>query len=57
MPLAYGSDALRKEAIPRLISGQDRMCFGVTEPNQGWILQPGDRADGPQGWVINGRKL
>jgi acyl-CoA dehydrogenase len=60
MPVVrYGSDPLRREAIPRLISGQDRMCFGVTEPNSGLdtssLETRAERAG--NGWVINGRKL
>ncbi|MDB5453681.1 MAG: acyl-CoA dehydrogenase domain protein [Caulobacteraceae bacterium] len=60
MPVVrYGSEALRREAIPRLISGQDRMCFGVTEPNSGLdtssIETRAERSG--NGWVINGRKL
>jgi acyl-CoA dehydrogenase len=60
MPVVrYGSEALRQEAIPRLIAGQDRMCFGVTEPNSGLdtaSLETKAERSG-NGWVINGRKL
>jgi acyl-CoA dehydrogenase len=60
MPVVrYGSEAMRNEAIPRLISGQDRMCFGVTEPNSGLdtsSLETKAERRG-NGWVINGRKL
>ncbi|HET9160186.1 MAG TPA: acyl-CoA dehydrogenase family protein [Caulobacteraceae bacterium] len=60
MPVVrYGSEALRREAIPRLISGQDRMCFGVTEPNSGLdtaSLESRAERRG-NGWVINGRKM
>ncbi|MDB5441128.1 MAG: acyl-CoA dehydrogenase [Caulobacteraceae bacterium] len=60
MPVVrYGSETLRKTAIPRLISGQDRMCFGVTEPNSGLdtaSLETRAERSG-NGWVINGRKL
>ena len=60
MPVVrYGSEALRREAIPRLISGEDRMCFGVTEPNSGLdtaSLETRAERSG-NGWVINGRKL
>jgi acyl-CoA dehydrogenase len=60
MPVVrYGSEALRNEAIPRLISGEDRMCFGVTEPNSGLdtsSLETKAERKG-NGWMINGRKL
>lgn len=31
----FGTDAQRARHLPRLISGEDRCCFGVTEPNAG----------------------
>jgi acyl-CoA dehydrogenase len=35
-PLAkYGSEEQLKDTIPRIISGEYRTCFGVTEPNSG----------------------
>jgi len=35
-PLAkYGSEAQSRETIPKIISGEYRTCFGVTEPNSG----------------------
>ncbi len=60
MPLVkFGSADLRARAIPRLISGQDKMCFGVTEPDSGLdtaslktrAVRKGDR------YIINGRKI
>jgi len=45
--------------IPRLISGQDRMCFGVTEPNAGLdttsLTTKAVRTN--EGYVISGRKM
>lgn len=36
MPIVkFGTEEQRAEFLPRLISGKDRMCFGVTEPNSG----------------------
>ena len=36
MPLArFGSERQKQALLPRLISGEDQMCFGVTEPNSG----------------------
>jgi alkylation response protein AidB-like acyl-CoA dehydrogenase len=35
-PLAiFGSDKQRSELIPKIINGEYRTCFGVTEPNAG----------------------
>jgi len=35
-PLAkYGSEAQLRETIPKIVSGEYRTCFGVTEPNSG----------------------
>lgn len=61
MPVArYGSEALRRRAIPRIISGQDKMCFAVTEPDAGLdttsLTTRAERRPGG-GWTINGRKI
>jgi acyl-CoA dehydrogenase len=60
MPLVrFGTDEQRKAALPRLISGEDKMCFGVTEPNSGLdtasLETRAERTN--EGWTINGRKL
>jgi len=60
MPLArFGTDAQKRRLIPRLISGEDRMCFGVTEPDAGLdtasLTTRAVRTD--QGWTISGRKM
>ena len=60
MPLVrFGTDAQRQNALPRLISGEDRMCFGVTEPNSGLDTSSLEtRAERTNdGYLINGRKL
>lgn len=57
--LLYGTDAQKAAWIPRLISGQDKVSFGVTEPNAGLdtssITTFAERVDG--GWRVNGRKI
>ena len=60
MPLVkFGTDAQRQNALPRLISGEDKMCFGVTEPNSGLdtssLETKAERTN--DGYLINGRKL
>jgi acyl-CoA dehydrogenase len=60
MPLArFGSEEQKSKHLPRIISGEDRMCFGVTEPNSGLdtssIETRAERRD--SGYVINGRKI
>lgn len=54
-----GSDAQKQTHIPRLISGQDKMCFAVTEPDAGLdttsLTTKAVRTD--DGYVISGRKM
>lgn len=60
MPMVkFGSDAQRRTHIPRLISGQDKMCFAVTEPDAGLdttslTTRAVRTADG---YAISGRKM
>ncbi len=60
MPLAlFGNDEQKHENLPRIISGEDRLCFGVTEPNSGLdtsSLETKAEKDG-NGYVISGRKI
>ena len=60
MPLAkFGTQEQKTRLIPRLISGQDRMCFGVTEPDAGLdttsLTTRATRTN--DGYVIRGRKM
>jgi acyl-CoA dehydrogenase len=60
MPLVkFGTDAQRNELLPRIISGQDKMCFAVTEPNSGLdtasLETKAERTN--DGYLINGRKI
>ncbi len=57
--VVFGTDDQKKRALPRLISGQDRACFGVTEPDAGLdtariVTRARRTADG---WEIHGRKI
>jgi acyl-CoA dehydrogenase len=60
MPIARYADKSQRETwIPRLISGEDRMCFAVTEPDSGLdtasLKTRARKVDG--GYVIDGRKI
>lgn len=57
--VVFGSDAQKQAFIPRLVTGEDRVCFGVTEPDAGLdttkIKTFARKVDG--GYVVNGRKM
>jgi len=60
MPVVkFGSEEQKKRHIPRLISGQDKMCFAVTEPDAGLdttsLTTKAVRTN--DGYVISGRKM
>jgi acyl-CoA dehydrogenase len=60
MPLArFGTAEQKQKLIPRLIAGQDKMCFGVTEPDAGLdttsLKTRAERTN--EGYVIRGRKM
>ena len=54
-----GTDAQRETLLPRIIAGEDKMCFGVTEPNSGLdtssLQTKAERTN--DGYLINGRKI
>ena len=56
---AYGSEEQRQHWLPRLASGQEIGCFGLTEPDYGsnpagMITTARETKDG---WVLNGTKM
>jgi acyl-CoA dehydrogenase len=60
MPVVkFGSEELRRAAIPRIISGEDKTCFAVTEPDAGLdttsLKTRAVRTN--DGYVISGRKM
>jgi len=60
MPVAkFGSDEQKKRAIPRLISGQDKLCIGITEPDAGLdttsLTTKAERTN--DGYLLSGRKV
>jgi acyl-CoA dehydrogenase len=60
MPVAkFGSEDLKRRAIPRLISGEDKICIAITEPDSGLdTTSLTTRAERTRdGYVISGRKV
>lgn len=57
--VVFGTDAQKQRMLPPLIAGQDRACFGVTEPNVGsdttcvktFAKRAGDR------YIVRGQKV
>jgi acyl-CoA dehydrogenase len=60
MPIVkFGTDAQRRRHLPRIIAGEDKTCFAVTEPNSGLDtanLETRAEKHG-NGYRINGRKI
>lgn len=57
--VVFGDEEQKSRILPPLIAGQDRACFGVTEPNVGLNttrLETRAVRDGDN-YVINGRKM
>ena len=57
--VVHGTDDQKRRFLPPLISGAQKTCFGVTEPDAGLdtsrIKTRADRT--PRGYVINGQKI
>ena len=57
--VVFGDEEQKRRILPPLIAGQDRACFGVTEPNVGLNttrLETRAVRDGDN-YVVNGRKM
>ena len=57
--VVFGDEEQKQRILPPLIAGQDRACFGVTEPNVGLNttrLETRAVRDGDN-YIINGRKM
>ena len=57
--IVHGTDAQKQRWIPRLVTGEDQVCFGVTEPDAGLdttkIKTFARKVDG--GYRVNGQKI
>jgi len=55
----FGTAAQKERILPAVVTGKDRVCFAVTEPNAGLntteITTRADRRDG--GYVVHGDKI
>ncbi|MFD1613299.1 acyl-CoA dehydrogenase family protein [Sphingomonas tabacisoli] len=55
----YGTEEQKRRAIPRIVSGADKACFAVTEPNVGLnttqLKVRAERKEG--GYLVNGEKI
>jgi acyl-CoA dehydrogenase len=55
----FGTPAQKERILPAVVSGQDRVCFAVTEPNAGLntteITTRAERR--PGGYLVNGDKI
>ncbi len=55
----FGTKEQKQEYLPKIISGEQKMCFGVTEPNSGLdtssLQTRAERTN--SGYTINGRKI
>ena len=55
----FGTDKQKREIIPRIVQGEWRTCFGVTEPDVGLdtLSLKTTATKRGDGWVINGQKI
>jgi acyl-CoA dehydrogenase len=55
----FGTEEQKQESLPKIISGEEKMCFAVTEPNSGLdtssLETKAERTN--TGYVIDGRKI
>ena len=57
--ILHGSEAMKQETLPRIVTGDLHVCFGVTEPGAGLDttkITTFARRDGSD-YVVNGRKV
>lgn len=57
--IVHGSEAMKRETLPRIVSGDLHVCFGVTEPGAGLDttrITTFAKRDGDD-YIVNGRKV
>jgi alkylation response protein AidB-like acyl-CoA dehydrogenase len=59
MLIRYGSAAVKKMVLPKIIAGECYFCIGMSEPDSGSdLFSLRSRADPvDEGWLVNGRKI
>ncbi len=59
MTLKFGSDKLKQEVLPKIISGDALGCFGLSEPGCGSDVFSAQTRAVKKGdtWIINGQKM
>lgn len=57
--LRYGTEAVKREIIPKIVRGEASFCIGLSEPNSGSdVFAASTRATKVEGgWLVNGRKV
>ncbi|MFQ5335617.1 MAG: acyl-CoA dehydrogenase family protein, partial [Flavobacteriales bacterium] len=59
--LYYGSDELKKKYLPRMVSGEMKACYCLTEPDAGSDANAGKakatRSDDGKHYILNGQKM
>ena len=57
----FGTESQKQRILPAVVSGKDRVCFAVTEPNAGLntteITTRAERRAGGGGYLVNGDKI
>ena len=57
--IVHGSEEMKRETLPRIVSGELHVCFGVTEPGAGLDttrITTFAKRDGDD-YIVNGRKV
>jgi acyl-CoA dehydrogenase len=57
--IRYGQEEVKRQILPRIVSGELCFCIGLSEPNSGSdVFAASTRATKTEGgWLVNGRKI
>jgi acyl-CoA dehydrogenase len=57
--LRYGQEPIKREILPKIVSGELCFCIGLSEPNSGSdVFAASTKATKTEGgWLVNGRKI